>query len=510
MCMPDIHIRYPSHNIKMEEPNDKHKETELTQEELEFQHIRDVEILNPSTMWKITKNNFHKWACDKYYPKLIEHLNKYLIGFDEWQRTWFMDSEKIISLGINNCIEPKGDSKNPYKYIIQVQRYDSNQLTISEQNIDGEVKEGGPYFTEHYKKVDSFISYFDWINRKAIDPSPKVENNDLLYYYQFSAPYSPDVGVKILHNFELLKMGGIIVPLNKISMLNTKQVEYANLSNTIYKGPMPTGGHPMTISSSFCYNLIFDNCDLSIVTFYKCRMLNLKIIKCNIRQWNFIDCEISGEIKDTELTRVNFIGGNVDIVIKDCKLYEVEGNSSDYNLDFSDCLKALKISYGNQGDDKKSIEYYIKEREYKRRKEAAFLKSDLNYVWHNLRNLQKRERTISKLKSIGNKISKFSFGWLNYHYWGYGRKPNFVLRNSIYTILIFSVLYFVELTNWDILQMNISNLSEAFSTSVSSFSTLGFFTENAKNINKHFIILESLIGALNIGAFIGSLANQKY
>lgn len=486
------------------------QEDEQNQEDLEFKYIEQLEYHYPTTFWEISNSNFQKWASAKYYPKLIEHLNVNLTDFDEWQRTWFMSSEKIISLGIYNCIGLKGNKRNPYKYIIKATGNDSNYNFVSNKNVDGLVKEGGPYFTEYYTKIESFISYFDWIHIRGKRSSLKVKYDDLLYQYQFIEPNMPWIRVKILNNFEILKMGGILIPINKFAMLNTKRVEYANLSNSIFEGSMPTAGHPMEIENSFCYNMIFDNCELSIVNFYKCRIQNLKIANSKIQQWNFIDCEISGEIRESELTRVNFIRGSFNLIIKDCKLYEVEGTSDDYLNNFSDCFKALKTAYGSQGDDNKSIEYYIKERNYNRKKSFAFILYEISNFYIEHKKFKSIKYNYLNLKHICKNILNTLFDWLNYYYWGYGRKPIFVLRISIYVIIFFGLVFYFELIGWNLKNLNFNAISIALSTSASSFSTLGYFTDEVKDINEYLIIIESLIGALNIGAFIGSLANQKY
>jgi len=100
---------------------------------------------------------------------------------------------------------------------------------------------------------------------------------------------------------------------------------------------------------------------------------------------------------------------------------------------------------------------------------------------------------------------------INYRFWGYGREPISVLKNSLYIILLFSIFYFAEIIEMDYTKITVNSIVDSINVSLSSFSTLGLFNSNAtQRINETVIIIESILGALCIGAFIGSLANQKY
>ena len=58
--------------------------------------------------------------------------------------------------------------------------------------------------------------------------------------------------------------------------------------------------------------------------------------------------------------------------------------------------------------------------------------------------------------------------------------------------------------------MDMNNILESINISVSSFSTLGYFSDKVKNINESIVIFESIVGGLSIGAFIASAANMKF
>jgi len=482
--------------------------------EQEFQEINKLPHLSPEKLWTITNENFYKWADNHYYSSLIDHFKANFNRFDEWQRTWFFDKERILKYGITNCIESKDDKKNPYKYIIEKESYHGKSKFISNEDLGGKIRPGGPYFTYKYKKIEGFISYLDWIDLQNEIAHKKIRNNDFLAYPSGTYPDTRLAEIRILDNFQLLKMGGITVPLNYMGMLNAKIIEFVNLTNVTFTGTLHSGGRELIIKNSFLNNLSIVNCELSLVKLYKCKIPNLRIFNSKIMQWEFIECEVTGDISDSELTRINIRNGYFGAPIRNCKLYECTASHNGIKHDLLGVYKILKTAYSSQGDDRMSLDYYIKEKEYERNK-------TLSFYFHNIKSLTfelfKLKFSIKILKNYlieifrsQSMIFKYLFKTLDYHYWGYGRKPSFVIRNSVLVILVFMAIYFVQLSGIYMQNFSTTHILESFKVSLSSFSTLGFFPENVKKLNETLIIFESMIGALNIGAFIGSLANQKY
>lgn len=492
------------------------QEEEAIRAQKELDEILIKDKLTPIDLWTITDDNFYLWTEKNYYPKLLQHFRDNFTDFEAWQKTWFLEDKKIIKFGITKCLEGKSNIKNPYKYIIERSNYNSSQTFVSEDNLDGFIKHGGPYFTFTHKKLDSFIPYLTWIRIRRKIPSKSIRGSNLISLKGKSSYNSPFVEVQILNDFTLLKMGGIIVPVNQHGLLNSKVMEFVNLDNTIFKGRLPSAGRELAIRNSFLDNLIIGECDLSLATFYRCSINNMNIVNSKIQQVNFIECSITGDISDSELSRINIVGGYFNAPIRNSKLFRVEAHEGESNQSFGDCFKNLKTAYSSQGDDKKSMEYLIKEKEYNRYSHLNSFKQVNRHLFFQLLNSKSKIKVfpnyLKKVLKSQKSLIKFIFHSLNYHYWGYGTKPSFVIRNSILAIIIFSILYLLKLVDYSVCNLDGKILLDAINISLSSFSTLGYFVKssNVEIINESLIIFESLMGAVNIGAFIGSLVIQKY
>lgn len=499
----------------MKSPYEIEQEREKIGAEKELNSILSNSSLSPNDLWKITDENFYTWTAQHYYPKFLEHLRVNFVKFEEWQRTWFLDDIKIIRLGISECLESKLKDKNPYKYIIEAKNQDRTQEFVSDVDLDGQVKEGGPYFTYYYNKKDSFIPYMTWIRYQNLWPSKHLRSTDIIGLKGKSSPNTQFVEIQILNNFTLLKMGGIKPPLNRWGLMNPKMVEFSNLDNLILTGEIRTANKEMYLKNCYIENLMVGDCDYGLVTFYNCVIGNLKIVNSKIQQWNFIYCFTSGDIINSELIRVNIVGGQFTASIRDSKLFEVEADKGLSENNFSECYKILKSAYSQQGDDSKSKDYYIKEKDYERFTIIKTYKANLSELLLMYRRSEFKFRNLLPLTfgiiKSHKFIPKYIGQTINYKFWGYGREPISVLINSLYIILLFSTFYLIQIIDMDYTKINTDSIINSINVSLSSFSTLGLFNPSViKNINETMIIIESILGGLCIGAFIGSLANQKY
>ena len=142
-------------------------------------------------------------------------------------------------------------------------------------------------------------------------------------------------------------------------------------------------------------------------------------------------------------------------------------------------LRRTKKIYSDQGDDKKGIEYYLKEKELER-KSSKFLK--------------KTRMLISNL------------------YWGYGRRPSRIIYVSLLLILGFALLYYFIFPNNFVLNNPkcIISIWDSLYISVVSFTTLGFGDVNPYGIVRVLVAFESLFGAMSIGFLVAGFSNFKY
>jgi hypothetical protein len=480
---------------------------------LEYSKIVNSHQLPPDVLWEINDENFYKWVNKYYYLNLLEHFRSNLTSFEEWQKIWRLTDKKILKLGITSCIESKNDTKNIYKYIIEKESSTGKKTLVSEKNIDGKVKEISPNLIYKYKLIEGFVSYFDWFKFQEKVQNKKVSKNDLFSQYGISNYKSDSIQVYILNRFKMLKMGGLILAHKDVGYLNAKHIEFANLSRLTLKGNISTYGKKLSIVNSIIKDLFLIDCEIGLVDFYKCKIEGLKIDNSKINQWSFIDCNVTGEIFNTDVRNMNIQGGSFDVIFKDSMLNNVNAYHEKSNFDFLSSYKNLKQAFKNQGDDALEQEYYLKEKEYLRkltiRKYFKKIKEDFNRQSEGKGRIQMLNRgVLSAIKNFKLFLSYIS-KTINFYYWGYGFKPINVLKSSLTLILSFTIIYFLQLSQFSISQMGFDSLFESINISVSSFSTLGFFSEQVKNVSETGVILESVIGGLSIGAFIASASNMK-
>lgn len=309
-------------------------------------------------------------------------------------------------------------------------------------------------------------------------------------------------------------MGGLEPPLNNFGILNTKHIEFGNFARLRFSGKIATQNKVLHISNSIVNDLLLVECELFQVTFYKCRLRDLYFERAKINSWKFIDCDVQGEIINSELSHVDIIGGSFDVIFRDSKLFDVQGHHHKTKIGFESAYLALKQAYKNQGEDAQEQIYYLKEKEYKR--QSILVKFRINFK--SLNTEFKRHRFSHKLlfryinyhfKNL-RLIGSYFLKMINYHYWGYGLKPIKVITSSILIMVLFGLIYFLQLTDFSFKAMNFLDAFESIKISISSFSTLGLFSDKVKDVSDSLVIFESIIGGLSIGAFIASASNMKF
>jgi hypothetical protein len=496
--------RHP-HQIFQEEETERLKK--------EYQHIMQLEVLSPDELWEIKDENFYKWVCKYYYPRLLKHFRENLKLFDQWQKVWNLTDERIIQLGITSCIESNGNKENIYKYIIERESRQGKQIFVSKVNLDGKVKHGGPYFTYTHMLIESFVSYFDWFAFQVEKQNERIAHNDLLQFASKSGIDRDSIQVSLQNKFRMLKMGGTTIRCDNLEILNTKLIEFANLSRLVLTGKIATQNKDLTIKNSYIDDLIVVDCEMFQVTFYRCKLNNLKIVNSKLNTWNFIECEVVGEVSDSELMNVNIRGGLFDVIFRDNKLYNVHGAEKRSNNRFTSAYIALRQAYKNQGEDALEQYYYIREKENLRKSiipnfSSNFKKNNIVFIGNKKSIKLVYAYVVSQFKNL-KLIYTYLMKSINFYYWGYGFKPLNVLKSSVLIVLLFSIFYVLQFANFSFSQINIGMIVDSIKTSLSAFSTLGYFTDDVQNIDDTGIIIESVIGGLSVGAFIASASNMK-
>jgi hypothetical protein len=493
----------------MKHPYEIHQEIEREREKEELKAILNMPKLKPAEIWAIYPNNFYKWRAKYDYPRILNHFSKRLNNFNDWKEEVKLSDNDLIAFGISNCINAN-PAKDKRKYIVQ-QEWEKEKLKfISYQNIDGRFYNLGQKPVKH-KVISSFTGYIDWCNSKGIRIMDDWRDNEILSRQKSSHPigFPTDVKVDILDGLELLKIGGIELTADDFGLIKPKYFEFVNANYLSLLGSISTSGLKLVFENSFVDNLTCKNLNLALVEFRNCKIHDSCISSSHLQQWQFISSETTGKADDTDLSFVSIYAGIFNMDFKDCTLHEVHANSiSKKDVGLETAYRTFKKMYANQGEDYKAIKYFLLEKHVEREK---IKKQILSYQPHGLFAETKVVRIRNKIFHSVKYSLKFLSQWINNFYWGYGRKPFRVVRNSIALIIIFAAIYFFFQAQIK-LPLGESNMSiwDSLYYSTVTFTTLGYGDFIPVGQLRLVAAVEAVLGGVSLGFLVGGFSNFKY
>ena len=432
-------------------------------------------------LWKLSPERFVEWRKLNDFPRLLNHFDKTLLLFNEWKTEYKLTNEIIINNGeLSPFLENKKLSDNKTLYLTN-QLYENKERTVvAYKKLEGEIKDLGRTFT--FTPILEFTSYLDWLKTRG-------KSQQILYINSRHAPNSEMERVFIhadlyatTSEFELLKMGGILAPVNGFGLLyRGKKMEFVNLCGLVLEGEI-NFGELGNLSCSFCAcdNWIANSLAMPLLSFEHCSITNFSLTNSKIQQWSFYNCTVTGDFGNTQLSGIRIFGGNFRPVLLDCSIFDVnigvDKAIPDNNLYG---YKTLKKIYADQGDEQKAKEYFIKENEYIR----------------------------SRLKGI-----KFLAKSLSYYYWEYGRKPYRIVLLSLTIIIFFSFIYWL---NSDLISINAGQIKnftllDSIYFSTTTFTTLGYGDMSPLSWLRILTSIEAFSGVVNMGFLIAGYSNTKY
>lgn len=456
------------------------KEKKIRAKEL-FEKIKDNSEPDIADLWELTEEYFIKWRIQHDFPKLLSHFDKTLLLFKEWKSDTNLTDEIIINTGyITRFLEHKKLSKNKKLYLIEQTYKGKSSTFVGYSPLNGEKTEFDKKFT--FKTQLEFYSYLDWLKQRG--KSQKILNINTR-----SAPNSKHERVSIhadvyssSSDFELLKMGGTIVPTNAFGiLLRGKRLEFVNLCGLQLRGDIHFGEEGnLSCSYCACDNMLAENLNMPLLRFEHCSITNFQILNSRINSWRFYDCIVTGDFNNVTFENINIWGGHFAPIMRDCTLFKVD---IQYDPALEDknyyAYKLFKKTYADQGDDVNAIKYFIKEHDFVRK---------------NATGLKKFYKTIS------------------YFYWGYGRQPKRIIYNSVIIVLGFSAIYWffkdlIILNNGNPVVMTFADCLYFSST---TFATLGYGDFSPTGLLRIVAVIESFFGVLNAGFLVAGLATNKY
>jgi hypothetical protein len=490
-------------------PYQIHQEIEQEDAAEEYKQIIEKPELTPEEIWSIRPENFYEWRKKYDYPRILNYFSQKLNGFEDWKKESKLTDDLLMSFGISNCINPN-PAKDKSKYIIEREWENEKSRFISYQNIDKKFYRLGPNPVKH-KVISSFMGYIDWCNAKGIRIMEDWRDNGIISRPSKSNPvgYPDDIEVTILNGLKLLKVGGIEVQPDAFNLIKPKYFEFVNADRLKMKGRMATQGRELIFENSFLDNTQFEELDLGLVIISNCSMGNTLIVNSKLQQWQFNLSSATGKVYYTDLRMVSVFGGYFDLDCYDCTFDRVEArHNSKHNIGFEITYRTFKKVYAAQGDDKKAIEYFLLEKTMERQR----IKKEIGlYPQTTLFKPTRKERLIVQAKhSIRTAIS-YGIHWLNNFYWGYGRKPFRVVRNSIGLIVFFGLLYWIDKGNIN-LPAHDTNFSffDSLYYSTVTFTTLGYGDFTPHGYLKAISAIEACVGGLSLGFLVAAFSNFKY
>lgn len=455
------------------------KEQEENDETL-FQRIINNPKPDVLDLWSLSEEKFIEWRRQNDFPILLKHFDKVLPLFKEWKIDNKLTNEIIIESGfITPFIEKKRSIKNKSLFLTR-QFWETNEaLVVKYAKHEGKRQYLGTDY--RYEFVQQFTSYLDWLSGRGKSAtilninsrhSPNTINERVFIHADVYARTT---------DFELLKMGGIEIPVNEYGILNRgKIIEFANLTGLKLISEI-NFGELGNLSCYYCScdQWFADGLNMPMVELNYCSVSNFTLLNSKLQQWKFYDCLVNGDFFNTKLYSTHIIGGSFAPVMQDCTLSDAHIFSSPNvaNHNFLGYRMFKKI-YQNQGDDDIAKDYFIKENEFIRSNSKG-----LDYLTKSL----------------------------SFFYWEYGRKPHRIIYISLAIIVVFGFIFWLSSS-----YVTFDDKTQGFSFwdglyfSTITFTTLGYGDYSPTGWLKILCAIEAFSGVVNMGFIIAGYSNNKY
>lgn len=183
-----------------------------------FEKIKNNPKPGIHDLWSLSPERFVEWRKLNYFPILLNHFDKTLLLFKEWKEDNKLTNDIIINNGeLTPFLENKKLSEDKTLYLIKQTNNGNTWTFVGYEKLEGEKNDFGTVSV--FEVIQTFTSYLDWLKLRG-----KTQN--ILYINSRHAPNS-DFERVFIHadvyapssDFELLKMGGIEIPVNGLRLL---------------------------------------------------------------------------------------------------------------------------------------------------------------------------------------------------------------------------------------------------------------------------------------------------
>jgi len=467
-------------------------------------NIIDKPNLTPEEIWLLDEKNFYAWRKKYDLPRIINHFNEKLNNFNEWKNEFSIDDEFLIEHGISNCIKPNFH-KDKRKYLVEKEWNKEITKEITFQNIDKKYYRLGPH-NVIYKVLKTFVGYIDWCIQKKIKIHPQLPNYDIMGWTSKSSYDTPQIIIKILDGLELLKVGGIKITPSLWTGQRIKYFEFVNASYLAFEGKFTSYDKQLVFDYSFVDNLTCINSHLHNISFIDCSLINTEINNSYISRWSITRCFSTGYFNNTDFISSRIYGGNFLNNFNSTRLSGTYVNhSSNKDYSFEHAYRKFKQIYASQGNDSIAVKYFLLEKKFLRLKTKKEIFKPIY------------PKSIFTEKKIIKFIKSLFYGFINFFkylnlllnnlYWGYGRKPIWIIFHSLIIIVGFALIYQYGFQCFAII--NKLNFVDSLYYSTSTFLTFGISNYDISGELKLVVLSEALLGALNLGFLIAGFSNNN-
>lgn len=446
-----------------------------------FEKIKNVSKPSINDLWALSEEKFIEWRRINDFPILLKLFNEKFLKFTEWKTENNLDDETIIKSGhLTPFLERKKSIENQDLFLINQKCEGVESIIVSYIKLEGKKEYLGRTF--EFKFIKKFTSYEDWLFKKKLHQKILNINSRSSMKTDYEKVFIHADIYSNKGNYELLKMGGIDLPVDEFGiMFRGKRLEFVNLCGLRLNGNIYFGENGnLSCSYSACDNWIAEEIEFPSLNLEHCSVNNFSLYNSKIQQWDIYDCNLSGDFYNTKLYDINIVNGIFNPVLLDCKLSNTHINHLKIKKDFNlNGYKTFKKLYQNQGDDDIANAYYVKENEF-----------------------------IRKNSKKWNFITKS----LSFYYWQYGRKPHRIIYFSLFIIISFGFIYWL---NNSLISNNLNpklsvNFGDSFYFSTITFTTLGYGDFSPHGWLKFLTSIESFLGVINTGFLIAGYSNNKY
>jgi hypothetical protein len=222
-------------------------------------------------LWLLPQYPFNQWRKKYDYPKIIESIKKSQEDFQQWMNEQGLTDEHLLNGYLSDFFENKPLSDDKIRHLIEVS-YKGKVSLQSWHEYSGQTSSRGDGEDVIYRFVMKYISYYDW---KLL----KGEKFNFIDSFESSRANTDNEQVYLNYSTRLLKMGGIIPPINAFGvLLRGKKLEFVNASglhmqDTIYFGEEGN----LSFEHSVVDNLKVNELDIPHLDFMNCSLRNLQI-----------------------------------------------------------------------------------------------------------------------------------------------------------------------------------------------------------------------------------------